>query len=134
MKKLFVVGIIVLFLGLAIVPSTANSTREIDVKLEGRIGVIITISNIGNETINFSSWRISVKGGHFELINKSIKGNITLFEPNDKIVRRILVFGFGFITIGFWVYIPPSKPGHPHYYLHGWEDMFVFGPYVYQRP
>jgi len=131
-KKLLAVVIILLFIGLSVIPSTANPLPEVDVELRGRIGVIITIKNIGNETVNFMNWSIFVKGGHFKLIDKSIKGNVTLFEPSDEIVKRILVFGFGFIDIGGVIIIPISP--NLFYEIYIMVTMFAFGPYVYQRP
>ena len=133
-KKGVVVAVILLFFSVSVVPSTASPSREVDVDFKGRIGVIMLIENIGNETVNFMDWSMSVKGGHFGLINKSKKGNVTLFEPGDKIIKRIFVFGFGCLTISFCIIVPPSEPGQPAWLITGREDMFVFGPYVYQRP
>ncbi|MCK5260690.1 MAG: hypothetical protein KAJ44_00745, partial [Thermoplasmatales archaeon] len=133
-KKGVVVAVILLFVSVSVIPSTANPSTVVDVELRGRIGVIITIKNIGNETVNILDWYLSVKGGHFGLINKSKKGNVTLFEPGDKIIKRFFVFGFGFLTISFCIIGSPSEPGQPWWLITGREDMFVFGPYVYQRP
>jgi len=132
-KKGLAVAVILLFIGVCVVPSTANLLPEVDVELRGRIGIIMLIENIGNETVNLSYWYMSVKGGHFGLINKSKKGNVTLFEPGNKIVSRIFVFGFGFLTVNFRIMISSSEPGSTPGLTTGQEIMFVFGPYVYQR-
>ena len=136
MNKLLAIMIMLIFVSINVIPTTANPLNkvDIDVHLKGRIGIIIKFINTGNETVNISVWFISVRGGHLGLINKSLKGNATLFAPGDKIVNRIFIFGFGFISIFYQITIPPKKPNGLWIKFLGWTDMFAFGPYVYQRP
>jgi hypothetical protein len=134
MKKLFTVSIIVLFLGIAIAPSTANPSPSgtLGVELIGGIGVKLIIKNSRDVAINNTYWRLSVKGGHFGLINKTKNGTICLIKPNTNITKRIFIFGFGTIKVSLWIIIPPQKPGQPYTAITGWKNWSLFGPYVYQ--
>ncbi len=151
MKKLLAVGVIVLFLGLAIAPSTGiivfndDTTPpvttisfdppepEIDLEVKYGIGLKIIIENIGEAPANNMTWGFRVRGGHFNRINKSFSGATASFEPGEKIVERIFIFGFGFIYTSGTITWQIS----PQIYfriIYMPEPTFLFGLYLYRHP
>ena len=135
MKKLLIITIMILFISVSVIPSSANLTHNFDANLKTGIGVILLIENTGNETIDNMDWGLSVKGGYLGLINKTKINNISQIKPGRKITKRVIVFGYGYVNIGFAVTMPPQKPGQPYSAIWGKDRMFIIGPVTYlQKP
>lgn len=80
-----------------------------EIEINGGLGVVVGIRNIGDEDTADIEWSISIAGGIFELINTSLEGDIPLLKP-EKIFRKIIpLFGVGQIKI--MVIAGPSNAG-----------------------
>jgi len=71
-------------------------------------------------------WGLSVKGGYLGLINKTKINNISQIKPGRKIPRRVIVFGYGYVNIGFSVTVDSTA-------IWGKGRMFIIGPFTYRQ-
>jgi hypothetical protein len=105
MKKCFVIGIILVFVGSGVVPSIAQNIRSHD---EAELKIMIhgprtmTIKNVGNAVAFNVRWDILVKGG-FIIQGRSSNGEIGPLEPGQEITvgQNKLILGFGRIEITY---------------------------------
>ncbi len=72
---------------------------DIEVEVKGGLGVQTTIKNNGIANLTNVSYELNVKGGILGLINKTIKGWINITAGETIPIEKIMVFGFGPITI-----------------------------------
>ena len=151
LRKGLAVVVILLFISVSVIPSTGNIVSfddniplvtthfldspepEIDLEVKYGIGLKIIIENIGEVPANNMTWGFRVRGGHFNRINKSFSGDTASFEPGEKIVERIFIFGFGFIythgTIKWQI-----SPQLFSMIIYMPEPTFLFGLYLYSHP
>jgi hypothetical protein len=137
MKKFLIIFIIGIFLITPYISAQEHSStiENIELKIKYGLGITMIIENIGEESIKYIQWNFSIKGGHLNLTNKTFNGIIETFDPGEKIVKRIFVFGFGFIEVDGMVCWPVLPPGSVMTcLLYFPKNSFLFGPFIYPRP
>lgn len=70
-----------------------------EIEVTGGFGITVDISNVGDEDATDIDWSISVEGGIFGFINKSLNGNIPLLKPDETERKLMMAFGLGSIEI-----------------------------------
>ncbi len=72
---------------------------DITVNIQGGLGIKTTIKNNGIANLTNVSYEVHVKGGILGLINKTISGWVNISIGETIPLEKIMVFGFGPITI-----------------------------------
>ncbi len=68
---------------------------NIQITIQGGIGVNVNITNNGTANISDLNWQINVQGGILGLINKTVNGTIDIAKGETKTVGTGLLLGFG---------------------------------------
>jgi hypothetical protein len=128
MKKLLVVGVIVLFLGLAIAPSITGNPTEgwiIDIgEINGGFFIKAEILNGHHIKLTNVEWSISIDQGYI-FYGREKTGIIENIPNYDKAMIKSFVFGFG--TIRIYVHAKASDGSSA-------EDSalaLIFGPFTF---
>ena len=70
------------------------------IKIIGGFGVKIIIKNIGNETAHDVNWSMTITGGIFGFIDKTIEGSFAELLPGDELIPKLNLFmGLGSLVI-----------------------------------
>jgi hypothetical protein len=105
--KIKIIGFLVCILLIATAVPVLGTSNEkgpnIDVDIEGGLGITLIFTNKGNETLTDIEWNFTVNSSLFGLgILKSGKeksGIIPILEPGASNQTKIYPFGFGFFIL-----------------------------------
>ena len=100
MKKLLVVGVIVLFLGMNVIPSTGHiSQYELEYELKGGFGIKVIVTNNGSEYFKGGIFCNHTTNGPLVLTKNGSGINLIRIEPGETFkLTKILIIALGSFT------------------------------------